>query len=110
MPHSDKPTRREFLVTTSSAALSAALPTASVKSASEPSTAATFGPYSPEELLRVGPQRTFQGDRTTQIAMPIGGIGAGCICLNGCGGLQDFSIWNRPATPAVPQRVPPLKA
>jgi len=24
--------------------------------------------------------------------MPLGGIGAGCICLNGYGGLQDFSI------------------
>src|ERR1700746_156203 len=96
MPYSDKPTRREFLVTTSSAALSAALPTASVPSASEPSTTATLGPYSPEELLKLGPQRTFQGDRTTQIAMPIGGIGAGCICVNGCGGLHVFYIWHRP--------------
>ena len=112
MPHSDKPTRREFLVTTSSAALSAAvpLPAASVPSASEPATAATLGPYSPEELLKPGPQRTFQGDRTTQIAMPIGGMGAGCICLNGYGGLQDFSIWNRPATTALPEGYSPSKA
>lgn len=35
--------------------------------------------------------------------MPIGGIGAGCICLNGYGGLQDFSIANRPATTALPE-------
>jgi len=34
--------------------------------------------------------------------MPLGGIGAGCICLNGCGGLQDFSIRNRPAISALP--------
>lgn len=34
--------------------------------------------------------------------MPMGGIGAGCICLNGFGGLQDFSIRNRPASSAVP--------
>ena len=34
--------------------------------------------------------------------MPLGGIGAGCICLNGYGGLQDFSIRNRPATSALP--------
>ena len=33
--------------------------------------------------------------------MPLGGIGAGCICLNGYGGLQDFSIRNRPATTAL---------
>ena len=112
MSHSGKPTRREFLVTTSSAALSAAVPvpTASVLPASEPATAATLGPCSPEELFKPGPQRTFQGDRTTQIAMPIGGIGAGCICLNGYGGLQDFSIWNRPATTALPEGYSPSKA
>src|SRR5580700_7385116 len=34
--------------------------------------------------------------------MPMGGIGAGCICLNGTGGLQDFSIRNKPATTAMP--------
>ena len=28
--------------------------------------------------------------------MPLGGIGAGCICFNGQGGLGDFSIHNRP--------------
>ncbi|MBV9471277.1 MAG: hypothetical protein JOZ57_18710, partial [Abitibacteriaceae bacterium] len=28
--------------------------------------------------------------------------GAGCICLNGYGGLQDFSIRNRPANSALP--------
>ncbi len=38
----------------------------------------------------------------TQIAMPLGGLGAGCICLNGQGGLQDFSIRNRPDTTALP--------
>src|SRR5215472_12355040 len=105
MSHSDKPTRREFLVTTSSAALSAAvpLPAASVPPVLEPAIEVTLSPYSAEELLKPGPQRTFQGDRSTQIAMPIGGIGAGCICLNGYGGLQDFSIANRPATTALPE-------
>ena len=112
MPHSDKPTRREFLLTTSSAALGAAvsLPTASVPPASKLTTTTGPGPYTPEELLKLGPQRTYQGDRTTQIAMPIGGIGAGCICLNGYGGLQDFSIWNRPATTALPEGYSPSKA
>jgi len=37
-----------------------------------------------------------------QIAMPMGGLGAGCICLNGQGGLQDFSILGCPSTSAVP--------
>ena len=34
--------------------------------------------------------------------MPIGGLGAGCICINGSGGLQDFSIRARPETTALP--------
>jgi uncharacterized protein (DUF608 family) len=34
--------------------------------------------------------------------MPLGGIGAGSICLNGYGGLQDFAIHERPATTALP--------
>ena len=34
--------------------------------------------------------------------MPIGGLGAGCICINGSGGLQDFSIRTRPETTALP--------
>jgi uncharacterized protein (DUF608 family) len=46
--------------------------------------------------------RTFSGTDLLQIAMPMGGIGAGCICLNGVGGLQDFSIRHAPATTALP--------
>jgi uncharacterized protein (DUF608 family) len=109
----DKPTRREFLVTSSSAALGAAvpLPPAPAVPASETVGAAQqLSAYSQQELLKLGPQRTFQGDKTTQIAMPIGGIGAGCICLNGYGGVQDFSIWNRPATTALPEGYSPSKA
>ena len=34
--------------------------------------------------------------------MPMGGLAAGCICFNGYGGLQDFSIRHRPATTALP--------
>src|SRR5258708_30202252 len=108
MSSSDKSTRREFLVTTSSAALGAAVPLAggqqvSPVSKTPPAPPAEEDHYSPEELFKSGPQRTFTGDRATQIAMPLGGIGAGCICLNGYGGLQDFSVWNHPATTALPE-------
>ncbi len=51
-----------------------------------------------------GGQRTFRGRDLLQIAMPLGGIGAGCICLNGYGGLQDFSIRHTPATSAGADR------
>jgi len=44
--------------------------------------------------------RSFTGEQLLQIAMPMGGIGAGCVCLNGCGGLQEFSLRNRPALSA----------
>jgi hypothetical protein len=44
--------------------------------------------------------RTFVAPDLLQVAMPMGGLGAGAICLNGSGGLQDFAIRNRPATTA----------
>ena len=101
-----KPTRREFLVATSTAALAAATPAANPAATrpadAAPSAVAEQSPFSSAELLQPGPQRTFNGDRATHVAMPIGGIGAGCICLNGYGGLQDFSIRTRPATTALP--------
>jgi uncharacterized protein (DUF608 family) len=44
--------------------------------------------------------KTYRAESLTQIAMPMGGIGAGCVCLTGIGGIQDFSIRNKPATTA----------
>jgi len=48
--------------------------------------------------------REFSGEYLTQIALPLGGIGAGCICLNGYGGLQDFSIRHHPQLTAAPDQ------
>jgi len=53
------------------------------------------------------PPKTFAGPDLLQIAMPMGGIGAGCICLNGYGGLQDYSIRNKPNTTAEPDAFDP---
>ncbi|WP_395142860.1 GH116 family glycosyl hydrolase [Armatimonas sp.] len=44
----------------------------------------------------------YEGAKLLQIAMPMGGIGAGTICLNGHGGLQDFSIRHKPTITALP--------
>ena len=111
----EKPTRREFLVNTSSAALAAAVPSSAVRPSSSESGVPDGPvpeqiPYSLEELFRTGSQRTYTGDKATQVAMPIGGIGAGCICLNGYGGLQDFSISNHPSTTALPEGFAPTRA
>ncbi len=104
-----KPNRRQFLVAGSSAAFIAAVPPipsgaesrsqadALIESADRESRS-----YSAAELIEYGPQRTFSGDKATQVAMPIGGIGTGCICVNGSGGIQDFSIRTRPETTALP--------
>jgi uncharacterized protein (DUF608 family) len=107
MSPADKPTRREFMAITSTAALGAAVPVSGAQPVApvlNPGpVAATGSPYSSQELLATGRQRTFVGDRATQVAMPVGGIGAGCICVNGYGGVQDFSIWNHPSTTALPE-------
>ncbi len=58
-------------------------------------------PYSDSVLEGDKSQRSFSGPNAIQVAMPLGGLGTGCICLNGYGGLQDFSIRNRPKTTAV---------
>ncbi len=39
---------------------------------------------------------TYQGARLNQIAFPMGGIGAGMICLEGTGALSHVSLRNRP--------------
>jgi uncharacterized protein (DUF608 family) len=98
-----RPTRREFLLASSAATLAAATPAIAPAQAVSEHAAEPLSRYSPEELLRPGPQRSFAGDKITQIAMPIGGIGAGCICMNGYGGLQDFSIRTRPESTALPE-------
>ncbi len=92
---------------TSSAALGAAVPLAGAQPgapiSSPPASPVSETPYSAEKLFDHGLQRTFSGDRAAQVAMPLGGIGTGCICLNGYGGLQDFSVWNHPSSTALPE-------
>jgi uncharacterized protein (DUF608 family) len=39
---------------------------------------------------------TYSGDRLNRIAFPMGGIGAGMICLEGTGALSHFSLRNKP--------------
>ena len=38
----------------------------------------------------------YTGERINRVAFPLGGIGAGMICLEGTGSLSNFSIRNKP--------------
>jgi len=59
-------------------------------------------PYSKEDLLARGPQRTYTGRNLDEIAFPLGGIGAGMVTLGGWGQLRDWEIMNRPAKGFAP--------
>ncbi|RYG44592.1 hypothetical protein EON79_14575 [bacterium] len=39
---------------------------------------------------------TFRGDALREIAVPLGGIGTGCVSLDGRGNFQDWEIYGRP--------------
>ncbi len=40
--------------------------------------------------------KIYRGDYRREISFPVGGIGAGCIGLDGYGRLRDWEIYNRP--------------
>lgn len=39
----------------------------------------------------------YEGKKTTEISFPLGGIGSGCIGIDGSGRFVDWEIYNRPA-------------
>ena len=53
-------------------------------------------PYSAEELLSQAGRYTYRGSSLDQIRFPLGGVGSGCISLNGRGALVDWSIFGNP--------------
>ncbi len=53
--------------------------------------------------------RHYAGEHLERLAMPIGGVGTGCLSLMGNGALRDFEVGNRPAkgfTPVVSGAAP----
>ncbi len=95
--------RRQFLISTSAAAVGAA--TLNGKTLAAEKTASSFQspagssiPYSRQELLEgPGAQRTFDLGASGEVAFPLGGIGTGTVSLGGRGELRDWEIFNRPA-------------
>jgi len=61
--------------------------------ATGPASPAAFGRA---ELLRLGPQRVYEGEFLNEVAFPLGGIGTGTVSLGGRGNLRDWEIFNRP--------------
>lgn len=48
-----------------------------------------------EPCFRLDPY-TYVGDQLTEVAFPLGGVGAGCMSLEGRGALSDWEIFGRP--------------
>lgn len=46
----------------------------------------------------------YDGSHLDKVAMPLGGIGTGCVSLGGRGDLRDWEIMNRPAKGFTPDR------
>lgn len=52
--------------------------------------------YPRETLYAKGGPLIYEGEQLNEIAFPLGGIGAGCVSLDGRGALVDWEIFNRP--------------
>lgn len=99
------PSRRDFLLKASAGFAASA----AVASKAESSGEKTSGEYDhPPSLENDVPSREddgparhqfngwYEGDYLSRIAFPLGGMGAGWICLEGSGMLSRFSLWNQP--------------
>jgi len=53
-------------------------------------------PYKAKELLSPLVRDTYEGIYLDQVRFPLGGIGSGCISLNGRGALVDWSLFGNP--------------
>lgn len=51
---------------------------------------------------------TFRGDHLREIAFPLGGIGTGCVSLDGRGALRDWEIYNRPNKNSLIEKTFPI--
>ena len=95
--------RRQFLASTSAAAIGAAALqrkelSAEIRLPTFRSVAGASIPYSRKELVTLsGPQRSYTSEQAGEVAFPLGGIGTGTVSLGGRGQLRDWEIFNRPA-------------
>ena len=86
-------TRREALTACVATAVgAAAMPLASCQES------ASVGTAQPAIDAGTRPQSygEYSGERLNRVAFPLGGMGAGMICLEGTGALSHFSLRNAP--------------
>jgi uncharacterized protein (DUF608 family) len=86
--------RREFLKL--SATTLGALGTGGAGVVSSATAASGSGPASSRARGRSKYNGAYSGERLSRVAFPMGGIGAGMICLEGSGALSHVSLRNRP--------------
>ena len=67
-----------------------------IAAAASLSGAADGGAPAPEAAAPRGPDERFSGEHLDQVAFPMGGIGAGMICLEGAGALTNVSVRSQP--------------
>ena len=99
MSKNNEMNRRQFLGTTSAAAMGfAALQNKSAAPGPQAfrSPAGSLIPFSRQELLEPITQRVLSGPQLSEVAFPIGGIGTGTVSLGGRGQLRDWELFNRP--------------
>ena len=102
MPNKKGINRREFLLSTSAAALGmtalpGAAPAEAEVAAEFRSPSGSLIPYARHQLTADASQRILSGPRLAEVAFPLGGIGTGTVSLGGHGELRDWEIFNRPA-------------
>jgi uncharacterized protein (DUF608 family) len=87
----DKPINRRAFVRASLGTLGALAGGAAMSRAGD-------SPAPPAATAQVrGPDSMFTGEQLEHVAFPMGGLGAGMICLEGTGALTNVSVRNKPA-------------
>ena len=97
-------TRRDALIAAAATAIGAALPAAAAAAPADQAagTAASHaGTPSQAQTRKPGGAESryageYSGPRLSRVAFPMGGMGAGMICLEGTGALSHFSLRHKP--------------
>lgn len=92
--------RRDLFRIAAQAAGAASLGQSRIALSNEGSDSASFPP--PSQPESVSAANTYEGQRLNRVAFPLGGMGAGMICLEGTGALTKFSLRHAPDLASEP--------